>query len=522
MAEALNLFSAADRAWNNPLTKIFYTITYWLVRQDVRKHALMYSYGSAQRPRAGAAEFAESSMNVSFFGELLTTISERGRQLLDFSGITSPNETMEDLCRALLSGRGEASGVALARQILQRYGDLDREAKRAFFRFLADAFSPDAGEVEKTAKAYLETPGPETLKRLTEAVETPRLEFLRRLNLAPGATANIVAMRKDLLAFLRDDPALGPVDADFVSLLSSWFNRGFLVLQSIDWSTPANILEKIILYEAVHEIKGWDDLRRRLDPADRRCFAFFHPSLVDEPLIFVEVALDHQIPGSIQKLLETEISPSRPVKDPTTAVFYSISNCQEGLRGISFGNFLIKQVVEDLTRAIPSLKTFVTLSPVPGFSAWLERAKASNLLNYLDPTQLAILDDLKEEHWTEDEELEEALRPVTLAAAAHYFLAAKNVQGRPVDPVARFHLGNGARLERINWLGDTSPKGMREAHGLMVNYRYDLKDIERNHEAFANAGAVAASKPVRSLLRAPEKSRALVLADEQGDKNALA
>jgi malonyl-CoA decarboxylase len=453
-------------------------------------------------------------MNVSFFGELLTTISERGRQLLDFSGITSPGETVEDLSRALLSGRGEASGVALARQILQRYDGLDAAGKHNFFRFLAEAFSPDAAKVEKMAKAYLESPGPDALKRLTEAVETPRLEFLRRLNLAPGATANIVAMRKDLLGFLREDPALGPVDADFVSLLASWFNRGFLVLRSIDWSTPANILEKIILYEAVHEIQGWNDLRRRLDPADRRCFAFFHPSLVDEPLIFVEVALDHQIPGSIQNLLETEIRPSKLVKDPTTAVFYSISNCQEGLRGISFGNFLIKQVVEDLTRAIPSLRTFVTLSPVPAFCNWLERAKASNLLSYLDPTQLAILDELKEDHWIEDDELADALKPVVLAAAAHYFLVAKNVQGRPVDPVARFHLGNGARLERINWLGDISAKGMREAHGLMVNYRYDLKDIERNHEAFANAGLVAASKPVRSLLKAPEKSRALVPAEE--------
>jgi malonyl-CoA decarboxylase len=454
-------------------------------------------------------------MNVSFFGELLTTISERGRQLLDFSGITSsPGETIEDLSQALLSGRGEASGVALARQILQRYDSLDQERRHAFFRFLAEAFGPEADKVEKSAKAYLQSPGPDTLKRLTQAVEAPRLEFLRRLNLAPGATANIVAMRKDLLRFLREDAALSPVDADFAGLLSSWFNRGFLVLQSIDWSTPANILEKIILYEAVHEIKGWDDLRRRLDPADRRCFAFFHPSLVDEPLIFVEVALDHQIPGSIQSVLEADVHPSKLVKDPTTAVFYSISNCQDGLRGISFGNFLIKQVVEDLTRAIPSLKTFVTLSPIPGFSTWLERAKSSKVLTYLDPTQLAILDELKEDGWTEDEELAEALQPVVLAAAAHYFLVAKNIQGRPVDPVARFHLGNGARLERINWLGDTSAKGMREAHGLMVNYRYDLKDIERNHEAFANSGLVAASKAVRSLLRVPEKSRALVPAEE--------
>jgi malonyl-CoA decarboxylase len=454
-------------------------------------------------------------MNVSFFGELLTTISERGRQFLDFSGFTSgPGETTEDICRALMSGRGEASGVALARQILQRYEGLDQEARHSFFRFVAENFAPDGETVEKSAKAYLQAPSPETLKRLTQAVEAPRLEFLRRLNLAPGATATIVQMRKDLLRFLREDASLAPLDADFAHLLSSWFNRGFLVLQSIDWSTPANILEKIILYEAVHEIKGWDDLRRRLDPADRRCFAFFHPSLVDEPLIFVEVALEHQIPGSIQPLLAANIDGGKTVKEPTTAVFYSISNCQDGLRGISFGNFLIKQVVEDLTRAIPSLKTFVTLSPIPGFRTWLDRAKTSKILDYLDPTELAILDELNKEGWTEDAELVAALRPIVLAAASHYFLVAKNIQGRPVDPVARFHLGNGARLERINWLGDVSTKGMREAHGLMVNYRYDLKDIERNHEAFANNGLVAASKPVRSLLKVPERSRALVPVEE--------
>ena len=328
----------------------------------------------------------------------------------------------------------------------------------------------------------MQAPGPDTMKRLTQSIEPPRLEYLSRLNLAPGATADIVAMRKDLLRFLKSDDGLAAVDRDFVNQLVSWFNRGFLVLQRIDWSTPANILEKIIRYEAVHEIQGWDDLRRRLDPADRRCFAFFHPSLVDEPLIFVQVALTREVPASIRHVLEEKRHDAREMREPTTAVFYSISNCQEGLRGISFGNFLIKQVVEDLARAIPSLKTFVTLSPAPAFSTWLERAKDSQILTYLDATELAILDNLADEDWTEDEELAEAMHPVLMAAAAHYFLAAKNIHGRPVDPVARFHLGNGAHLERINWLGNSSPKGMREAHGLMVNYRYDLRDIERNRE----------------------------------------
>lgn len=229
----------------------------------------------------------------------------------------------------------------------------------------------------------------------------------------------------------------------------------------------------------------------------------------------MQVALSRDVPGSIQQVLKEEKRQPQEILEPTTAVFYSISNCQEGLRGISFGNFLIKQVVEDLTRAIPTLKTFVTLSPVPGFSTWLQRAKTSNLFTYLDATELAILDNLSDPAWIEDGEFAGAMKPVLLSAAAHYFLAAKNINGRPIDPVARFHLGNGARLERINWLGNTSARGMNEAHGLMVNYRYDLRDIERNHELFANSGVVAASKTVRSYLRVPEKSQSLVVAEEQ-------
>jgi malonyl-CoA decarboxylase len=443
-------------------------------------------------------------MNTSFFGELLNAISDRGRQLLDLSGIGSGHdETIESLSKALLSGRGEASGVVIARQILTSYKQLSDQRRSAYFSFLAQEFSPDPGNLDSAARAYLDAPAPDTLKRLSDAAQSPRLEFLRRLNLAPGATAGILQMRKDLLAQLKGNDALIAVDRDFVSQLTSWFNRGFLVLQRIDWSTPANILEKIISYEAVHEMRGWDDLRRRLDPADRRCFAYFHPSLVDEPLIFVQVALTRHIPGTISEVLEEERREPATVPEPTTAVFYSISNCQEGLRGISFGNFLIKQVVEDLTRAIPSLKTFVTLSPVPGFSTWLERARSCNLLSYMDATDQALLENLSDESWTEDEGLAAAMRPVLLAAASHYFLMAKNIHGRPVDAVARFHLGNGARLERVNWLGNISPRGMREAHGLMVNYRYDLRDIERNHELFANSGVVAASKSVRGYLQAP-------------------
>ena len=443
-------------------------------------------------------------MNVSFLQELLNTIADQGRQLLPRSlAWLDRTEDIGALAQALVSGRGEASGVAIASALLARYRELDTDDRRAFLTFLARTMDPDADAVERAANDYLRAPDAASVAALQRAVESPRLEFFRRLNLAPGATAAIVAMRRDL--FEARDLALAPVNRDLMHLLSSWFNRGFLVLRRIDWQTPAAILDKIIAYEAVHEIQGWDDLRRRLDPVDRRCFAFFHPSLVDEPLIFVEVALSDAIPNNIQSLLQ-ERAKLASVHEPTTAVFYSISNCQEGLRGISFGNFLIKQVVEDLVKERPSLKTFVTLSPVPDFADWLAEVlgeEGSGLVSPAERAQLALLD---EPHWVLGAEAD-ALRPLLLRLAAHYFLRAKLDNGRPADPVARFHLGNGARLERINWLGDTSPKGLREAHGLMCNYRYEPRDIEKNHEAYENEAVVAASRQVLSLLK-PERGKA--------------
>jgi malonyl-CoA decarboxylase len=414
-----------------------------------------------------------------------------------------PKDDLHELAAALLTGRGEASGVAIAGAILARYQELDTEGRRAFLGFLA-TMQPDAEALAAAAKGYLDNPEPATISALRLAAESPRQEFFRRLNLAPGATAQIVAMRRDLLGFA--DPALAPVDRDLMHLLASWFNRGFLVLRRIDWHTPAAILEKIIEYEAVHEIQGWDDLRRRLDPDDRRCFAFFHPSLVDEPLIFVEVALMRDIPDDIHSLLREAPKNGEAEEKPTTAVFYSISNCQDGLRGISFGNFLIKQVVEELVKERASLRTFVTLSPVPQFAKWLARTLSesdSTLVNDVERERLQLLD---EPDWIYTYG-NDAVRPLLMRLAAHYFLLAKNKEGYPVDPVARFHLGNGARLERLNWQGDVSAKGLREAHGLMCNYRYELKDIEKNHEAYENEGVVAASRQVHSLLKL-ERGRA--------------
>jgi malonyl-CoA decarboxylase len=442
-------------------------------------------------------------LNVAFLQELLSSVAERGRALLPRSLFgAGAEEDIEALARALISGRGEASGVAIAAELLDRYAQLDEEDRRKFFRFLASELRPDAERVAIEARTYLDDPSDASLARLQKALDSPRLELFRRLNLAPGATAEIVSMRADLLRDPLDDPALAAVDADLRRLFYTWFNRGFLVLRRIDWHTPAAILEKIIRYEAVHEIRGWDDLRRRLDPADRRCFAFFHPALVDEPLVFVEVALTRDMPEAIGEVLhEPEAAPAGIA--PTTAVFYSISNCQEGLKGVSFGNFLLKQVVEELAREVPTLKTFVTLSPMPGFAGWLAEVATDGGGDELSAEARAVHDAVQ--RLGGPERLAEAgdgeLQPPLLALAAHYFLMAKGEDGRVIDPVARFHLGNGARLERINWMADRSPKSLREAFGLMVNYRYDLKEIEKNHEAYANEGAIAASRGVRALIK---------------------
>jgi malonyl-CoA decarboxylase len=444
-------------------------------------------------------------VNVSFFQELLNSIAERGRLLLERTHDGAVDGALKELSAALLSGRGEASGVALAGEILSIYSRADNSEKIEFFRYLLDDLTPDQEKISTAAQAYLVKATPQTLTELEAAVVSPRQEFFRRLNLAPGATGCIVTMRADLISLLPQAPELAPVDADLMHLLGSWFNRGFLVLRRIDWSTSASTLEKIIEYEAVHEIMGWEDLRRRLDPADRRCFGFFHPSLVDEPLIFVEVALTSEIPSSIQELLSAQSEPESELdrKAPTTAVFYSISNCQKGLQGISFGNFLIKQVAEDLAKEIPSLKTFVTLSPAPRFAAWLVRTMNEDAAA-ADSETLALLDDSS---WAAHAQHHDRLNQLLMPLAADYFLTAKTSYGRPVDPVARFHLGNGARLERINWLGDKSAKGLRQSHGIMVNYLYELKDIESNHEAYINEGVIAASKAVRSLLKSTDISR---------------
>ena len=417
---------------------------------------------------------------TTVLNDLVGRVADRGRSLM---GAEAPR-SMAQMCDTLLTGRGEATGLALARAIFDRYDALDPAGRATFFAMLRDRFGVDRDRMD-AALARVTAGDDAALRDLHAASEPRSQELIRRLNRAPGGTRRLVAMRCDLLALMDGDPALAPLDADFRHLFSSWFNRGFLGLQRIDWQTPANVLEKIIAYEAVHEISGWDDLRRRVAAPDRRLYAFFHPALGDDPLIFVEVALTPAIPGAIGAIL----APDRAMVDParaTTAVFYSISNCQDGLRGISFGNFLIKQVVEELGREWPNLSTFVTLSPVPGLRRWA--------LAHRDELPKALADTVAA--------AEDGQRPASLTdLAAHYLLVARHRRGGAVDPVARFHLGNGARLERINRDADASANGQQASWGVMVNYLYDLDTIERNHEAYSTRGEIIAAPPLRRLLK---------------------
>ncbi|MGH6671521.1 MAG: malonyl-CoA decarboxylase [Xanthobacteraceae bacterium] len=442
-------------------------------------------------------------MNASFFSEMLQSIADRGRALVQRREPARERSAgLVELCEGLLSGRGEASGVALARDILARYATLTIGPRIAFFEALDTTFGHDPAHIDAAIAAWRETPSPDNAAELHRASEPRRLELFRRLNLAPGGTAALVRMREQLLDAMDHRDDLAAIDNDFVHLFSSWFNRGFLVLRRIDWSTPAAILQKIIQYEAVHQIRDWDDLRRRIDLPDRRCYAFFHPALFDEPLIFVEVALTREIPSAIAPILADK----RDIVDPeraTAATFYSITNCQRGLNGVSFGHFLIKQVVEEVSREVPRVSSFVTLSPAPNFAEWLRRERTQEASLALDAEEREALAALDNPDWWRTPEIAETVREPLLHAAAWYYIRARNRRGLPYDAVARFHLGNGARLERLDWLGDTSERALAQSHGLMVNYLYNLDYIERNHEAYAQQHAVVAAGSVTRLVRSP-------------------
>lgn len=393
-------------------------------------------------------------------------------------------------CEVLMGRIGDAARVAVAEQALEAYAALDATQKATFFTQLRDGFNADPDAIRTSFAAYDANPSAATLVPLFNAAEPPRQNLLRRLNTAPGATLKLVGMRADLLNAMRDDPTLAPIDADFSHLFASWFNRGFLRIERIDWSTPAAVLEKIMGYETVHPMKGWQDLRRRLDPADRRFYAFFHPATGNEPLIFVEVALTRDTPAEIAPILTAPRNTE--AEDATTAVFYSINNTLQGLKGVSFGNFLIKQVVAELAAELPALTTFVTLSPAPGFAAWLVGDKT--------PQTTELVTELELGAWLTDKDEAERLKPQVEAMAARYFTEARTKTGAPRDPVARFHLGNGAAAWRVNWPGDLSDGAVSRAHGLMINYLYEPARIEAQHEAFVRDGTIATGAPLAAIL----------------------
>ncbi|QWE25247.1 malonyl-CoA decarboxylase [Polynucleobacter sp. AP-Elch-400A-B2] len=414
--------------------------------------------------------------------------------------------------KRLISERGESNALSMADDVVNNYRKLSKDQYVSFFTFLFEKLNPQADAVLKAAQNFVADSNARNYIQLQKVSESPRQEFFRRLNRASHGTAAVVQMRRDLLQLLDKKPELAAVDFDMRHLLSSWFNPGFLKMHQVDWKSPAEVLEKLIQHEAVHAIDGWDDLRRRLQP-DRRCFAFFHPQLPSTPLIFVEVALLPEIPTVITPLVDKKAETVDQASQYKVAVFYSISNCESGLRGVSMGNFLIKRVAEHLHAEFPGIKTFVTLSPIPGFMDWVaaganlgdgvpaERLKPN--LRVARDAALAVLG-LERQSWAEQlaggwhPDLASEKEKTALLSLASIYLGLAST-GRDGNPVAKFHLGNGAKLHLVNWAGDLSRKGLRQSAGLMVNYLYDLGSVEDNHERFAN-GEIVYSRAVARLM----------------------
>ena len=438
-------------------------------------------------------------MKPSSLRDIILTLAAGGLEILERT-TGRRHEDIVLMCRRLVHLKGEASAISLADKILSTYKGLSKRHRLQFFERLLTDFMPDTKRLNDAIAAYQEDPNANTAAALQNAAESPRQELFRILNMGPDGTASIVSMRADLRGFVAEHPELEPVNGDMIHLLHSWFNPGFLRIERISWKTPAFILEKLIEYEAVHEIRGWEDLHRRLSD-DRRCFAFFHPALPDEPLIFVEVALTRGLPNSIQDVLSAKPPDEHSEFKRDAAIFYSINNCQPGLAGVSFGNFLIKQVTDSLAEEIPSLKHYATLSPVPGFRMWLknELTRPQSAMEFSE-AERSSLSQLDHPAWYENDTKAQQLKPLLLYLCAYYLLYAKRGD-EPRDPVARFHLRNGARLERINWLGDRSEKGLRESAGLLVNYIYDRKAVARNHEVYVNDNEIVHSSFIDHLVK---------------------
>ena len=468
---------------------------------------------------------AHAGFFESVFDRTLTNLRSAWREIAEsargvLAGAPRPESAAADADQlrqqmlSCLDGRGgEVTARARAADLGRTYLSLDADGRERFLQLLAGEFDVDRHEIDRCCNALINSSGMDqraaTERALRAALEPPRITLLRQFNALPEGVKFLVDRRAELIDLKQRDPALAGLEEDLRRLLANWFDIGFLELKRITWESPAALLEKLMAYEAVHEIRGWTDLKNRLD-ADRRCFAFFHPRMPDEPLIFVEVALVAGMTGDVHALLDE----SAPIGDPhsaDTAIFYSISNCQLGLAGISFGDFLIKRVVDALATELPRLKVFATLSPVPGFRAWLERHSRATSGDLLLPAERSAIEALGGEaperdlaalldHHA-DPRIAAALRDPLIRLCARYLLNERRPSGRTLDPVAHFHLSNGARVERLNWLGDTSPKGLQQSAGIMVNYLYRLSEIEANHEAYRGEGRVAASSSIRNLLR---------------------
>ena len=416
---------------------------------------------------------------------------------------------------------GEVSTRQRAARLAQTYLGLDDAGRHAFLRIIALEFGPRPEEVARAHADYqaaIGTPAQwDAEARLRAAMRSSRIRILTQFNAIPQGVKFLVDLRADLLRFLHDDPELKALDRELEARLTAWFDVGFLELVRLSWQSPALVLEKLVAYEAVHQIQSWDDLKNRLD-SDRRCYAFFHPRMPTEPLIFVEVALLDGLADNVQKLLDID-APLFDASKASTAIFYSISSTQEGLRGVTFGNFLLKRVVDDLKRDFPGLKTFATLSPIPGLTRWVARNQDVVIAHFTSadwkrlaahdiagPDAPALREALSDARsWVDNQTLAAALQAPLTRAAASYLLHARR-DGRPLDPVARFHLGNGARVERLNWLADASENGLRQSWGMMVNYLYDPDRIEPNIEAFERNCVIDAATPVRRAAFRPDET----------------
>ena len=429
--------------------------------------------------------------------KILSSIADIGQKLFGKSNLKKNDlDSIIVLCDELLSNKGAAFGITVARDITELFQELSLENKLLFFKKINEKYKPSHTLAGKAIEAYNKSKNDKNLSDLFKISEGKRRELFRRLNMAPNGTSIIVRLREDLLKFLSQNKELNSLDSDLRHLFRAWFNPGFLKLEKITWDTKAAILEKIIKYERVHQMKDMNELKRRLGE-DRRFFSYFHPALEDEPIIFVQVALTKGLGKSIQELMKPS---NKDLTRHDTATFYSISNCQEGLSRVTLGNFLIKRVVYEIQEELPHIKNFGTLSPIPGLVEWfsyLEESKTKNILGDLTDQNVSFLksQDLKigDNRFIKN-------KNAIIKLVAHYIVNEKNEKGLPINDVSRFHLGNGAIVEDIIINANISETGFNRSFGVMVNYLYELKNIEKNHEDYMNNKKVIFSDKLKKYL----------------------